>query len=81
MKNQIHNGKGSMRKARSGKLVLWMLIAVLARTVANAQAPANNQVPEDARRYFVQGNLLFKQAQSKNDYARAEALYEQAIGV
>jgi ankyrin repeat protein len=43
-----------------------------------AQHPAQ-QIPEDARRSFVQANATFKQAQSIDDYKKALGLYQEAL--
>jgi len=38
-------------------------------------------VPEEARRYYVQANALFRTAQSKDDFQQVLALYRQALAV
>jgi hypothetical protein len=58
---------------------LFLLITFV--TVTRAQQPDATAIPEDARRYFVQANTLFKTAQSKDDYTQAAALYQQALQV
>ena len=60
-------------------LVLVLILGAGSRaTLAYAE---QNTVPEEARRYYVQANTLYKAAQSKSDYQQAAAMYRQALAV
>ena len=57
---------------------MLLLCTVRSATLAHAQQTA---VPEEARRYYVQANTLFRTAQSKTDFQQAAAMYRQALAV
>jgi tetratricopeptide (TPR) repeat protein len=67
------------RRTWSRLSVLPITAVVVISIIASAQQPVGNATPEEARRYFVQANTLFKSAQSIDDYTQAAALYKQAL--
>jgi tetratricopeptide (TPR) repeat protein len=58
---------------------IMLAVCTLGSAHVQAQQPASDAPSEEARRYFVQANTLFKTAQSKDDYTQAAALYRQAL--
>jgi tetratricopeptide (TPR) repeat protein len=55
-------------------------ILLLSSAIAGAQASNNNSlsVPEDARKHFVMGTTLFKDAKTADDFSQAEGEFKQA---
>ena len=56
---------------------------LLSAALLAAGSPASGEpaVPEDARRFFIQANQLFKQARDQDDYVEAAKLYQKALSV
>jgi len=65
-------------RRRSTFLILLLLGVLNMAGMAVSQQPT---IPEDARRYYVQANTLFRTAQSKDDFQQVLALYRQALAV
>ena len=62
-------------------IVLSLLCLALLSSAPMVYAQQNAAVPEEALRYRVQADTVFKQAQSKDDYTQAVSLYQKALQV
>jgi tetratricopeptide (TPR) repeat protein len=62
-------------------IVLSLLCLALLSSAPIVYAQQNAAVPEEALRYRVQADTVFKQAQSKDDYTQAVSLYQKALQV
>ena len=58
-------------------LVGFTLSAPILRAQATATSPA--PIPEEARKHFVMGATLFKDAKTPDDYAQVESQFKQAV--
>ena len=65
-------------RRRSTFLILLLLGVLNMAGMAVSQQPT---IPEDARRYWIQGNAAFKEAQSSDGYVEAESLYLKAVQI
>ena len=68
-----------MNLRRSSTFLILLLLGVL--NMAGMAVSQQSTVPEEARRYYVQANTLFRTAQSKTDFQQAAAMYRQALAV
>ena len=68
-----------MNLRRSSTFLILLLLGVL--NMAGMAVSQQSTVPEEARRYYVQANTLFRTAQSKDDFQQVLALYRQALAV
>jgi len=60
-------------------LVLAVYTLVISSLVAQTNATAPTPIPEEARRHFVMGTTLFKDAKTPDDYAQVESQFKQAV--
>ena len=60
---------------------ICLLLFMMCIATAHAQRPAAPAIPEEARRYYMQANAMFRTAQSKDDFQQVLALYRQALGI
>ena len=58
------------------KHVLWALIGfllIMPTLVAQTHAPMPTPIPEEARRHFVMGETMFKEAKNVDEFTQAVA--------
>jgi tetratricopeptide (TPR) repeat protein len=61
---------------------LYALVGFILATpllVAQTNATSTAPIPEEARRHFVMGTTLFKDAKTPDDYAQVESQFKQAV--
>ena len=61
-----------------GLLITVIFVLAMPSLVAQANPTATTPIPEEARRHFVMGTALFKDAKSHDDYVEVESEFKQA---
>src|ERR1017187_10120417 len=66
-----------MKKRLLFNLVMFLVATpfLLSQTTVSSPPP----IPEEARRHFVMGTTLFKDARTSDDFAQAESQFKQAV--
>jgi len=62
-----------------GLVAVTVFVLAMPSLVAQTTATAPTPIPEEARRHFVIGATLFKDARTPDDYAQVESQFKQAV--